>query len=65
MNIGFLTSLLKSRKVLLAVVGLIAMKYAGATPEDLSTAIKQLATVIIGGIALEDHGKHSNGKGKK
>jgi hypothetical protein len=61
MNI--LQSLIHSRKVALAVVGLIGVLLAhySGLPNDVQASIVALIAAVILGIAVEDHGTKSSG----
>lgn len=58
---GFMNALLHSRKFWIAVVALVAvilLHYVPNFPPDVLTALKDLAMVLIGAIAVEDAAKH-------
>ena len=61
---GGILSLLKSRKFWLSVAGILAC--VGVIPEEqaesLAGAIVLIVGVLVAAIAVEDHGKNSNGE---
>lgn len=59
------TSLLKSRKILLLIFGIVqslVLHYL-SVPPDIWQAIDALIIAVIAGIALEDAGAKSSGSG--
>lgn len=57
-------SLLKSRKVLIAILSLVTIvflvpfNFTEEQQSEIITAITVIGSTLIGGIALEDHNKH-------